>query len=181
MFERFTTEAREVVMAAQAEARECHAGRIATEHLLLGLLRDPDSAGARLLGRLGLTAGDARADVARLAQGGAPGLDAGALATLGIDLEEVRSRVERTFGEGALARGTASVPGPTRVPFAPGSKKSLELALREAIALGDRHIGAEHVLLGLMREGDGAAARILRARGIDRAAVVEALGARRAG
>jgi ATP-dependent Clp protease ATP-binding subunit ClpC len=61
------------------------------------------------------------------------------------------------------------------VPFTARAKKALELSLREAIAMGDNFIGAEHVLLGLMREGDGVAARILRSRGVDRAAVRAAL------
>jgi ATP-dependent Clp protease ATP-binding subunit ClpA len=175
MFERFTDEAREVVRAAQTEATAADSAQIGTEHLLLGVLADPEAPAARLLARLGLPAADARADVGCLA--GGPELDAGALATLGIDLDEVRRRVEGAFGPGALARG----PSRARPRFGRDAKKSLELALREAIALGDRHIGAEHVLLGLLREGEGAAARILRARGIDRPAVVEALGARRAG
>ena len=61
------------------------------------------------------------------------------------------------------------------MPFTPRAKKVLELSLREAVARGDRSIGSEHVLLGLAREGDGVAARILRSRGVDRAAVDEAL------
>jgi ATP-dependent Clp protease ATP-binding subunit ClpC len=61
------------------------------------------------------------------------------------------------------------------LPFTARAKKALELSLREAIAMGDDHIGSEHVLLGLAREGDGVAGGILRSRGIDRDAVRAAL------
>ncbi len=183
MFERFTTQARAVVLGAQEEAARLHAGHVGTEHLLLGIVRDEGGATARLLARLGLGAAAARAAVE--AHAGEPGLDAGALATLGIDLDEVRERVERAFGVGALARGTPAAGGRSaagaRPPFSPAAKKALELALREALALGDRHIGAEHVLLGILREGEGLAARVLCARGIDRAAVLEAMSPRTAG
>ena len=81
------------------------------------------------------------------------GLDAGALATLGIDLDEVR-RARRARVRPRRA-GPRPAQGPGARRSAPRAKKSLELALREAIALGDRSIGAEHVLLGLLREGDG--------------------------
>ena len=179
MFERFTDDARAVVLRAQEQAAQTHAARIGTEHLLLALLDDDQGPTARALARLGVDAASVRAEAAAGAGAPEPGLDAGALATLGINLDEVRERVERAFGPGALARGTRA--GGGRIPFAAGAKKSLELALREAIALGDRHIGAEHVLLGVLREEHGLGGRVLRARGIGRAAVVEAMGARAAG
>ncbi|MEA2269328.1 MAG: hypothetical protein QOC64_1938 [Solirubrobacteraceae bacterium] len=176
MFERFTDDARAVVVAAQAEARALGHGWIGTEHLLLGMLADPEARAARLLARWEVDAGWARGEVERRLAGGKPDLDADAPAATGIDLDEVRDRVERTFGRGALARrrrGRGMVRA--TVPFTPRAKKVLELALREALALGDRHIGSEHVLLGLVRAEDGAAARILRGRGVDRAAVRAAL------
>jgi ATP-dependent Clp protease ATP-binding subunit ClpA len=105
-----------------------------------------------------------------------PDLDADALATIGIDLDAIRARIEDAFGPGALSRRRCRrgvmAPG---MPFTPHAKKALELALREAVALGDRHIGSEHVLLGLVREGDGVAWRILSARGVDGGAVHAAL------
>ena len=177
MFERFTAQARAVVLGAQEEAARLQAGRVGTEHLLLGIVLDDGGATARMLARIGLDPAAARAAVESRA--GAPDIDAGALATLGIDLDEVRERVERAFGAGALARGTRIAGG--RLPFTPGAKKALELSLREAIALGDRHIGAEHVLLGVLREEDGLGGRVLRARGIGRAAVLEAMSPRAAG
>jgi ATP-dependent Clp protease ATP-binding subunit ClpA len=177
MFERFTEGARGAVVGAQRHARELGHGWIGTEHLLLGLLDDADGRAARLLReRWGVDDEWVRGEVERIVGRGEPGIDSDALATLGIDLDAVRERVERTFGAGALSdrrRGRCSVTG--HLPFTPRAKKALELSLREALALGDDFIGAEHVLLGLAREGDGVAARILRERGVDRAAVLAAL------
>jgi ATP-dependent Clp protease ATP-binding subunit ClpA len=67
------------------------------------------------------------------------------------------------------------------MPFTPRAKKVLELSLREALALGDSFSGAEHVLLGLLREGEGVAADMLRSRGVDPAAVRAALAREREG
>jgi ATP-dependent Clp protease ATP-binding subunit ClpA len=177
MFERFADDARAVVVGAQAHAVDLHHGWIGTEHLLLSLLDDPDRRAARLLAGHGVTAPWARDEVERIVGRGTPDLDAEALATLGIDLDAVRERVERTFGPGALARrrGRRGVCAGGHVPFTPRAKKVLELSLREAVARGDRSIGSEHVLLGLAREGAGVAARILRSRGVDHGTVAEAL------
>ena len=138
MFERFTKAARAAVERAAEDAAALGAQRVGPEHLLLGVA----AADGRVLDGLGLGYSVIRAEVERT--GG--GLDADALAAIGIDLGEVERRVEASFGAGAL-RGR---PGRTR--FAPKAKKALELALREAIALGDRGIGAEHVLLGILRD-----------------------------
>jgi ATP-dependent Clp protease ATP-binding subunit ClpA len=166
MFERFTSEARQVVTRAQEEARALGHDYLGTEHLLLGALDDASSSGGRLLERW-LTLEQARADVVELIGRGDPSLDADALALLGIDLDEVRKRVEATFGDGALARpprcrGSARH---TRC-LTPRAKKALELSLREALAAGDREIRTEHVILGLLREGEGIAARILTRHGV---------------
>lgn len=88
--------------------------------------------------------------------------DASALPTIGIDLDEVRRRVEESFGEGALDRamrreGTAKA----GQPFTPRAKRVLELALTEALALGHNYIGTEHMLLGMLTEGEGLAAIVL--------------------
>jgi ATP-dependent Clp protease ATP-binding subunit ClpA len=179
MFERFTREARTVVVGAQVEAAALAHEWIGTEHLLLGLVRDPATATARLLAGWDIEAGWARAEVERIVGRGEPELDARALATLGIDLDEVRTRVEQRFGPGALARRRCRRGGPgPRVPFTPRAKRALDLALREALVLGEDHIGSQHVLLGLLREGDGIAASILRSRGLDRDVVVDALAGR---
>ena len=178
MFERFTDEARSAVVAAQREAVALDHGWIGTEHLLLGLLDDRDGRAARVLEGFAVEPAWARAEVERIVGRGEPGIDADALATLGIDLDTVRERVERTFGAGALSGSRRCRRGVVRgggIPFTPRAKKVLELSLREAVAMGDDHIGSEHVLLGLAREADGVGARILRSRGVDRAAVQAAL------
>jgi ATP-dependent Clp protease ATP-binding subunit ClpA len=161
MFERFTKEARAVVHAAEAEADALGAGAIGREHLLLGVAAQ-NGIGARALESLGARHEDLRAELER----SPGGLDAGALASIGIDLDEVRRRIEESFGPGALARRR-----PGRPRFSPGAKKALELSLREALALGDHHIGAEHILLGVARDPGEPAGAALRAHGADRAAV----------
>jgi ATP-dependent Clp protease ATP-binding subunit ClpA len=178
MFERFAEDARAVVAGAQAQAVGLDHGWIGTEHLLLSLLDDPERRATEVLAGHGVTAPWVRDEVERIVGRGTADLDADALATLGIDLDAVRERVERTFGPGALARRRGrrrrvSIGG--HMPFTPRAKKVLELALREAVARGDRSIGSEHLLLGIAREGDGVAARILRSRGVDLAVVEAAL------
>jgi ATP-dependent Clp protease ATP-binding subunit ClpC len=84
----------------------------------------------------------------------ADGVAARVLGTLEVSLEEVRGEVTRIVGEGDHeSQG--------QIPFTPRAKKVLELALREALSLGHNYIGTEHILLGLMRESEGVAARIL--------------------
>jgi ATP-dependent Clp protease ATP-binding subunit ClpA len=166
MFERFTKPARRVVVRAQEEARELGDAHIATEHLLLALATAPVEPAGRALAAVGLHEAGLRDEARRLP---APGrLDSEALATLGIDLDEVRRRVEDAFGPGALDARASCRRGPRgrHVPFTPGAKRVLELALRHALARGDHHIGTEHVLLGLLsRERDDGAMEILRRRG----------------
>ena len=144
MFERFTAKARSSVVAAQEEARRLGHGYIGTEHLLLGLLSEPESIGAR------------------------------ALAQLGIGVESGRAAVEGLVGSGEGAPNG-------HIPFTSRAKKTLELSLREALALGHNYIGTEHILLGLAREGDGVAAQILTEQGATperiRAMVTSLLGA----
>jgi ATP-dependent Clp protease ATP-binding subunit ClpA len=162
MFERFTDDARRAMALAQEEAAALHHGWIGTEHLLLGVLRGDDR-GARLLHAFGVQHAAVREDVEQTIGRGETDIDPAALATLGIDLDAVRERVERAFGPGALSRGRHCG---GRIPFTPRAKKALELTLRESLAVGSREIGGEHVVLGLLREGDGIAAQILTARGI---------------
>src|SRR5213595_2904602 len=88
------------------------------------------------------------------------GVAAKSLESLGISLEAVRSQVEELIG-----RGTS---GPTgHIPFTPRAKKVLELSLREALQLGHNYIGTEHILLGVIREGEGVAAQVLVKLGVD--------------
>jgi ATP-dependent Clp protease ATP-binding subunit ClpA len=172
VFERFTTQARSVVTLAQQEARKLGRPNIGTQHLLLGILGALDTAGARALEALGVGERDVREDVRSLDRDRSAfsDQDADALRSVGIDLDEVRRTVEETFGPGALERAATAggCPWSGHVALAPGSKKALELALREAIHLGHRSIGTEHLLLGLVRDDGCSAARILAARGADR-------------
>jgi ATP-dependent Clp protease ATP-binding subunit ClpA len=162
MFERFTTEARQVVTQAQTDAREVPHGCVGTEHLLMALAAQPSATGAVLTGH-GLTR-DAVAEAVRRPLGGND-LDGDALSALGIDLDAVRERTEAVFGEGALDTGRPAPAG--RLPFSPRAKKVLELSLREAIALKSRSISDGHIALGLLREGEGLAMRVIADRGVD--------------
>ncbi|SOE02188.1 Clp protease N-terminal domain-containing protein [Blastococcus haudaquaticus] len=164
MFERFTLEARQTVVGAQYEARLLHSGRIGTEHLLLALLRQPTPSGA-VLARHGLTSADVAETVA--AYVGSGDLDAEALAALGIDLDAVRSSVEAGFGPGALDRPAGSRGPKGHIPFTPRAKKVIELSLREALAMKSKSITDGHIALGLLREGEGLAMKVLADRGVD--------------
>src|SRR5256884_4913325 len=88
------------------------------------------------------------------------GVAAKALESLGISLEGVRQQVEEIIGQGQQAPSG-------HIPFTPRAKKVLELSLREALQLGHNYIGTEHILLGLIREGEGVAAQVLVKRGAD--------------
>ena len=88
------------------------------------------------------------------------GVAARALESLGISLDAVRQQVEEIIG-----RGQQAPPG--HIPFTPRAKKVLELSLREALQLGHDYVGTEHILLGLIREGDGVAAQVLVKLGAD--------------
>jgi len=166
VFERFTDPARRVVVLAQEDARERAADQIGSEHLLLALCRASDTRGSALLAARGVT----RATVeANLGAAGPELPDRDALASVGIDLDEVRERVEDAFGPGALESTRAAGARRRRwghIPFDRGAKKVLELALREAIRRGDRSIGSEHVLLGMLHAGTGRAMPLLAARGV---------------
>ena len=88
------------------------------------------------------------------------GYAARALESLGISLDAVRQQVEEIIGHGQ------QVPS-VHIPFAPRAKRVLELSLRESLQLGHGYIGTEHILLGLLREGDGVAAQVLVRLGAD--------------
>ncbi len=124
MFERFSGQARQVVVSAQEEARELDHNYIGTEHLLLGLLTISDS------------------------------LASSSLIALGYTHDDVQASVEAMIGRGKAPPGG-------HIPFTPRAKKVLELSLREALQLKHNYIGTEHILLGLLREGEGVAAQIL--------------------
>lgn len=130
MFERFTEEARRVIVYAQKEARNVNQNYIGTEHLLLGLMREEE------------------------------GIAYKALTNLGVNLIDMRLQVANLIGKGVSTQVG-------HIPFTPQAKKTLEFSLSEALQLGHNHIGTEHILLGLIREGEGVAARVLINLGVD--------------
>ena len=130
MSQRFTDRARRVVALAQEEARRLNHNYIGTEHILLGLIREGEGAGAK------------------------------ALESLGISLDVVRQQVEEIIGQGQQAPSG-------HLPPTPRAKKVLDLSLRESSQLGHNYIGTEHILLGLIREGNGVAAQVLIMLGAD--------------
>ncbi|HUQ38675.1 MAG TPA: Clp protease N-terminal domain-containing protein [Acidimicrobiales bacterium] len=160
MFERFTDRARRSLTLAQEQAVFLGHDFIGTEHMLLGLAVERDGVGGRILQEVGLDEDTLRAEVGRrMPPGAALHLrpeDGDALAELGIDLAQIRERVESSFGEGALPTARTG-----KVPFTALAKQALESSLRSALALGHNYIGTEHVLLGLARTEGGVAAEIL--------------------
>jgi ATP-dependent Clp protease ATP-binding subunit ClpC len=168
VFEHFTEPARQDVLASQDEALSLGYDFIGTEHLLLGLVGTSGGTAAEVLVERGLALDRVREEVVRLleaagvpATGGQPAKDA--LATIGISAEEIQRRADESFGAGAF-----QFPRPA---YTPRAKKALTLAVGEAQALGNDHIGTEHMLLGLLAEGEGLAMRVLTGLGVD----VEAL------
>lgn len=219
MFERFTPEARVVVMHAQDHARRLGHRYIACEHVLLAVTSATGPAVAVLRER-GVTPDQVEEQIVRqVGLGASAGLFAGlnrdALATIGIDLDIVRARIEGAFGADALTKAAlrtqrgramsrrrriartlrrarrrgrpqapvprppqAPVPGPPQatgryradgplptghLPFTPRAKKCLETSLREALAMHDKHIGVEHLALGLLAADGGQVPPILAA------------------
>lgn len=158
MFERFTAEARSTVVRAQEHAVERKDSTITPTHLFLALTKGS-------LGSLLLSHGIDAETIERLAPGSKAHAidDDTALRTIGVDLHAIRESVESAFGPGALD----AAPMPLRRwsawtrrsnrghrAFTTTAKKALELSLREAIGLDAREIGAESLLLGLLRTGD---------------------------
>jgi len=139
-----TERARAAFELAQEEARRMNHSYIGTEHLLLGLLRQESGVAADTL------------DAGRAPSPGHPlGLEG-----LGIDLASVRARVEDIVGRGPE-------PSPAELGVTPRTKRVMELAGEEARRMGHVHIGTEHLLLGILREGEGVAADILVQLGAD--------------
>jgi ATP-dependent Clp protease ATP-binding subunit ClpC len=130
MYGKFTERAQKALVFARDEAKSVNYPNIGTEHLLLGLLQEGESAAAKVLSALGINAENVAEAVSQL----------------------VEASDEQFQGEPAL---TAR------------AKKVLELSLDEARRMGNNYVGPEHLLLGLIREGEGVAARILNAAGAD--------------
>ncbi|MFI8566634.1 Clp protease N-terminal domain-containing protein [Rhodococcus sp. NPDC078407] len=141
MFERFTKQARAVVISARIHARALHSERIEPVHLFLGALENADEPLSSALAEAGFTLHNALEDVRSR--------DAQALRSIGIDLREVIDTVETAVGFGAVDR-----PDDSHLPFARSAKEVLKLSLKEAVEQRDREISVEHVLLGLVRGAD---------------------------
>jgi ATP-dependent Clp protease ATP-binding subunit ClpA len=151
--------------AGAAEARRLGHGYIGTEHVLLALTRNPDGGAARVLRQLGVTHGDIK-DSAVLAGLWAPRIDADALASLGIELETVRERLEEMFGRDALEQTRARMNEQTRAGIrcvAPRLKMALAHALDRA---REQPVQDEDVLLGMLAVRDSLAARALAELGV---------------
>jgi ATP-dependent Clp protease ATP-binding subunit ClpA len=131
-FDKFTERARRVLSYAQEEAQRLGHRAIGTEHLLLGLVRDPDGLAARLL----------RAQ--------------------GVEPDALRAAVERHIG-----RGEGAAPGLGQIGLTPRAKQVIELAVDEARRLNHHYVGTEHLLLGMLRQGDGIAVDVLRELGVN--------------
>ncbi len=131
MFNRFTERARKVIILSKEEARRLHHNYIATEHMLLGLLREGEGVAVAVLHKLGISFDMVKKEIEKLVEPGPAGAKLG------------------------------------DVPFTPRAKKALELSGEEARAMGHNYIGTEHLLLGLLREGEGIAAQVLHSLGLD--------------
>jgi hypothetical protein len=135
MFERFTKEARQIVKAAVAEAGARGDSRIGSEHLLIALAGAPLPFSRTLLGPLDVGPSVIGDQLDRM--------DSESLATVGFDPDLLHPSLRGARSAGRSKSGR-------HIPFTHGAKAALEGALRAAIRRGDRHIGAEHVLLSLL-------------------------------
>jgi ATP-dependent Clp protease ATP-binding subunit ClpA len=175
VFERFTHQARQVVVSAQEEARRTGDPFVDCTHLLVGLTMAGGPGGAAL-DAAGIGTGAVRAALEEVVR---HPLDGDALATLGIDLGPVRAAAESAFGAGALdrpprprvrRRATGHMPVTARV------RTALERSLRAAVASGDRSIDTRHLLIGVLEAGEPRATAVLRRLGTDPGALLRQAG-----
>ena len=145
MFARFTDRSRASVEAAFEEARLLGHDALGDEDLLLGILRDGDGIAAEALTSLGVTLDAARDE--------SEAMLSDALAAIGISLEGLRREAGDAFD--------LSLPDDRKIPYSPDAKAALVRARKEMRRLGDRHLGAEHALLGILGNEDGMAVRML--------------------
>jgi ATP-dependent Clp protease ATP-binding subunit ClpA len=163
MLERFTADARKVVLDAKTKATERGDASVGALHLLSALTTG-DGVAARVLADLGVGTAAVDRELGPAPERGAPAggaaeaEDAELLRSLGIDLDEIKRRVTDSFGEGALQRVPLTPRGPLnwlpRSPFTDDAKRSLAESLKQARALHCNHLGAEHLLLGILRTAD---------------------------
>ena len=171
IYERFTELAKRAVRSSQDAAMALGHDHIGTEHLLLGLAATAGTA-SEVLRAHGVELDRARAETVRLlAEAGTPATGGqgakDALSTLGIDVTEIQRRADDTFGPGSF-----QFPRPA---FTTGAKQTVQRALGEAKVLEHERIDTEHLLLGLLGEGEGVAIRVLTTLGADPAVLRHAL------
>ena len=150
IFTRFTDRSRGSVEAAFEEARMLGHDSVGDEDILLGILRADEGIGAAALRSLGVTLEDAREESEQMLSL--------ALSYIGISLEDTRREAGDSF--------EMSLPVGRRIPLSPRGKKVLVEARKEMRRLGDGYLGTEHVLLGILREEDGTAVRMLNKMGV---------------
>lgn len=163
-FAMFTDKARMAVVEAQAEAAESGHGVIDTEHILIGLLREGTGLAGVVLTESGVSLQAVRGKLAAARSGSVSSsrVDAAAaLAAIGIDLDAVRNAIEASFGQGALRDPRTAPPFTERVIDVMGYAGDAAAMLR------CRYTGTEHLLLGLLRDGDGLACSTLTGLGVD--------------
>jgi ATP-dependent Clp protease ATP-binding subunit ClpA len=165
VFEKFGRDLRTAVVLGFEEAKALGATRVRPEHLLLGLALEREGPAAALLAEHGLDEAAAR----RLShERSGSDLDGAALATIGIDVDQVRASVERTFGRGALDRVR---PRSRRhhLPLDSAAKRVFHSTLREHRAAGDRHARLDgiHMLLALLDADDPGVLDVVNRAGID--------------
>jgi hypothetical protein len=161
MFERFTENAKSVVVEAQYLALELESRHIGALYLLYGCAEVREETAGRPLHDLGITGASIRRLLPREEEQAAGSVDPDALRAIGIDYEAVRAAVEQNFGPGALAASpdrrvppgprNRVPPGPRKLPFTPEAKRSIELTRQVATELHAERIVPGHLLLGLLR------------------------------
>jgi ATP-dependent Clp protease ATP-binding subunit ClpA len=172
VFEKFTNLAKRSITLSQDEAITLGHDFIGTEHILLGLVRVREGLAGEILGEQGVTADQVRAETLRLLEAAGVSANGGreateALATIGIDVEEIRRRADDTFGPGRFR-----FPRPA---FTMRARRVLELTLRESMELGHEEVRTEHLLLGLLAEGEGVGVKALGGVGVDPVALRTAI------
>jgi ATP-dependent Clp protease ATP-binding subunit ClpA len=150
MFTRFTDRSRRPVEVAFEEARMLGHDSLGDEDLLLGILRADEGMAAEALSSLGVTLEDARDESERMLSD--------ALSSIGISLEDIRREAGDAFD--------VSLPDDRKISYSPRAKNALVEARKEMRRLGDGHLGAEHVLLGILSNEDGTAVRMLNRMGV---------------
>jgi len=145
-FDKFTERARKVLSYANQEAAGLDHSFVGTEHLLLGMIREGEGVAAMALLRAGLNFNNIRRYVMGIIEREAQKATEGPAAQIKVAVQEALGRSPNPFGERGLTGRT---------------KRVIELAIEEARRMGHRYLGTEHLLLGMLREGEGLAARVL--------------------